>query len=208
MYLQGTPVSSYLIDKLLVELRAWTKETGKINKNRERPSIQANNYMILRAPKDEDVKTHDLTKASTRASRREKRKGKKLEKYRKIYDLALEALKEVDPVFAETCTEIAVTYGFIGSPHIDKQNCGPFYGFSLGDFPQGQGGICVECSCRLVAVMDTRNKIGRVDGRYPHWVDNYDVDAAERYSLIYYETGNDFKPPGPAVFAVPSDTQG
>ena len=206
MYLEGTPVSSTLIESLLVELRAWTDETGKMNKNRERPSIKANNYMILRAPKDEDVKTHDPTTKrheSTRASRREERKGKKLKKYRKIYDLALEALKKVDPIFAERCTEIAVTYGFTGSPHIDKQNCGPFYGFALGKFPQGTGGICVECSCRLVAVMNTNNKIGRVDGRYPHWVDQYDVDNSERYSLIYYETGYDFKTPGPAVFALP-----
>eukprot|EP01048_Picozoa_sp_COSAG05_P006275 COSAG05_NODE_400_length_10261_cov_477.765499_3_plen_94_part_00 len=38
-----------------------------------------------------------------------------------------------------------------GSPHIDKQNIGPFYGLALGDFPAGQGGIRVECSARQVA---------------------------------------------------------
>ena len=197
VHLDGVPVSQQMVDDLLVELRAWTDETGKIAKNRERPSIDASNYMILRSPKfDED------TSGSTRASRRAMRKTKKLEKFRKIWDLAQEALRQVDPVFADRCTEIAVTYGFQGSPHIDKQNCGPFYGFSLGNFPSGQGGVCVECSARLIAVMNTQNRLGRVDGRYPHWVDQYDEDS-ERYSLIYYETGNAYVKPGPAVFSIP-----
>ena len=30
------------------------------------------------------------------------------------------------------------------------------------------GGICVKCSARVVAVMNTHNRIGRVDARYPH----------------------------------------
>jgi hypothetical protein len=200
VHVDGAPVNQDIIDKLLVELRAWTDETGKVAKNRERPSIRAQNYMILRSPKfDEAI---DTSMPSTRASRRAIRKAKKLEKYRKIWDLAQEVLKEVDEVFAERCTEIAVTYGFRGSPHIDKQNCGPFYGFAMGEFPDGQGGVCVECSARVVAVMNTKNRIGRVDGRYPHFVDAYDKDS-ERYSLIYYETGNAFVKPGPAIFSIP-----
>ena len=201
VYLDGTPVNKQLIDELLVELRSWTDDTGKDAKNRERPSINARNYMILRSPKFDEEKI--AASGTTRASRRAIRKAKKLEKYRKIWDKAQEALKEVDPIFAERCTEIAVTFGFQGSPHIDKQNCGPFYGLAMGDFPDGQGGVCVECSARVVAVMNTKNRLGRVDGRYPHWVDSYD-EGVERYSLIYYETGNAFKKPGPAVFSVPN----
>lgn len=144
VHLEGTPVPQNKIDDLLVELRGWTSRTGKVNKNRERPSIQASNYMILRSPKlDEGVTSGNsctnpssLTikereggekaegegpsarKAeSTRASRRAVRKAKKLEQYRKIWDLAMDALNDVDPVFAERCTEIAVTFGFTGSPH-------------------------------------------------------------------------------------------
>ena len=86
----------------------------------------------------------------------------------------------------------------------DKQNCGPFYGFAMGDFPGGQGGIWVEASARVVAVVNTKNRLGRVDGRYVHWVDSYDKDC-ERYSLIYYETGNDYITPGAAVFSIPSE---
>ena len=200
VHVDGVPVSGNLINNLLVELRAWTDETGKTAKNRERPSIRAQNYMILRSPKFDEIVNTSLP--TTRASRRAIRKAKKLEKYRRIWDLAQQALKEADPTFADRCTEIAVTYGFQGSPHIDKQNCGPFYGFALGEFPDGQGGVVVECSARAVAVMNTKNRIGRVDGRYPHFVDAYDEDS-ERYSLIYYETGNAFVKPGPAIFSIP-----
>lgn len=94
---------------------------------------------------------------------------------------------------------------------IDKQNSGPFYGLSIGNFPDGQGGVCVECSARIVAVVNTKNRLGRVDGRYPHWVDSYDEEENdnegsnfERYSLIYYETGGNFKKPGPAIFDIPT----
>ena len=205
VHLDGVPVEADMLLALLVELRKWTEGTGRCNKNRERPSIQADNYMILRSPKFEEGITAAQDQGetmSTRASRRAIRKAKKLEHYRKIWDLAHEALTEVDPIFAERCTEIAVTYKFQGSPHRDKQNCGPFYGLAMGDFPDGQGGICVECSARVVAVMNTKDRLGRVDGRYPHWVAPYD-EMTERYSLIYYETGDAFVKPGPAVFSVP-----
>ena len=70
---------------------------------------------------------------------------------RRLWDLAAAAMAEVDPVFARRFTALAVTYDFRGSPHIDKQNIGPFYGLSLGEFPEGQGGIRVECTARQVA---------------------------------------------------------
>ena len=204
VHVEGTPVGQKHIDDLLVELRAWTNETRNGDTKRERPSIQAQSYMILRSPTNEEAGAGATPESGiTRASRRAIRKAKKLEKYRKIWDLAEQALREVDPVFANRCTEIAVTYGFQGSPHIDKQNCGPFYGFALGNFPSGQGGVCVECSARVVAVVNTQNRLGRVDGRYPHWVDQYDEES-ERYSLIYYETGGTFVKPGVPVFSIPT----
>lgn len=200
VYIDGIPVKENLICEILKELRAWTRETGEDPKNRERPSIKARNYMILRSPKY--ANSTYLENSKTKASRSAIRKAKKLEKYMNIWKLAKDALMEVDPAFAERCTEIAVTYGFQGSPHRDKQNCGPFYGLSMGNFPDGQGGVCVECSARVIAVMNTKNRLGKVDGRYPHFVDHYDK-GSERYSLIYYETGDAFIKPGPAIFSLP-----
>eukprot|EP00978_Attheya_sp_CCMP212_P010277 scaffold24753_cov33-Attheya_sp.AAC.2 len=111
LYLDGIPVPQLKIDALMVELRKWTATTGLLNKNRERPSIQAKNYMILRKPKppSNHGDNNNNTDTSTTASRRAIRKEKKLEQYRTIWELGMEALRDVDPVFAnERCTEIAV----------------------------------------------------------------------------------------------------
>lgn len=203
---RGTPVRPDLRGMLLAELRAWRgdRARGGNAKGRERTSIRAECYMILRAP---DAAGHKLAgqvhDPSTRKSRRAARIAEKLRRNRRLWDLAQEAMRDVDPTFASRCTEMAVTYGFVGSPHIDKQNCGPFYGLALGDFAEGTGGVCVECSARVVAVVDTRNRLGRIDGRYPHWVCPYDA-SEERFSLIYYETGGKFVTPGPPIFFLPT----
>ena len=73
-----------------------------------------------------------------------------------IWQLAKAAIETVDPEFAAAFTALAVTHNFQGSPHIDKQNVGPFYAMALGDFPPGQGGIHVECSARVVAEVGSR----------------------------------------------------
>ena len=57
---------------------------------------------------------------------------------------------------------------FEGSPHIDTENVAPFYGLSLGDFTGGA--ICVESGVFEVTSVDTRGRLGQIDGRYPHWV--------------------------------------
>ena len=94
--------------------------------------------------------------------------------------------------------EVAFTMNFEGSPHIDTQNSGPFYGLALGDFqPAGGGALCVECSAREVAAVDTRGKLGRVDGRFPHWVAPYE---GTRFSVIYYKTLGERAPRTTAVF--------
>ena len=110
-------------------------------------------------------------------------------------------MASVDEAFAARFNALAITAGFEGSPHIDRQNVGPFYGIALGDFPEGQGGIMVECSARVVAVVNTRNRLGKVDGRYPHWVAPYDKDAFSRFSVIFYQTAGEVTPVGPAVFS-------
>ena len=46
--------------------------------------------------------------------------------------------------------------------------------------------------------MDTRGRLGRVDGRYPHWVAPY---TGTRYSVIFYQAQGDQLPLGAAVFA-------
>ncbi|KAL7554141.1 hypothetical protein ACHAWF_017547 [Thalassiosira exigua] len=92
------------------------------------------------------------------------------------------------------------TKNFVGSPHIDTLNVGPFYGLSLGDF-SGGGAIAVECSPFLVAEVDTHNRLGKVDGRFPHWVTQY--EGTPRYSLIFYVTSGDVETQATAIFPPP-----
>ena len=64
-------------------------------------------------------------------SARSKIEAAKLAKYKRLFDLAVETLSEVDESFSERFTALAVTKNFVGSPHIDTLNVGPFYGLSL-----------------------------------------------------------------------------
>merc|ERR1712217_476659 len=98
-------------------------------------------------------------------------------------ELATQIMAEVDEDYAKRWTAIAITNCFSGSPHIDFDNIGPFYGLALGDFEGG--GICVESSPFEVTEVDTRQRLGKIDGRFPHWVAPY---TGERYSVIYYQT--------------------
>ena len=202
--IDGAPVRQELLDSILIELRDWryNSKRGGSSSNRERPSINAECYLILRAPNKDTNETKNNT-----SSRQEKRRQKKMQHNKTLWTLALEALAETDPQFASRCSEIAVTYNFVGSPHIDRQNSSPFYGLSLGTFKEGTGCVSVEMSARVVCNVNTKNRLGKIDGRYPHWVSWYDVKNAERYSLIYYDTLSKYQVPGPAVFSIPVDDQ-
>ena len=107
-------------------------------------------------------------------------------------------MEEADPDYAARYTAVAFTRNFEGSPHIDTQNIAPFYGLALGDFSAGGGALCVECSAREVAHIDTRHRLGRADGRYPHWVAPY---TGTRFSVIYYQTRGEVVPVTTAVFS-------
>jgi hypothetical protein len=179
----GAPVREDLRNQLLDELKKWRERHTSNN----RPSINAQSYMILRTPMEFGAK--DSNKATAAK--------KKLEQNSALYELARTAITEIDPSFASNFSALAVTYGFTGSPHIDKQNSGPFYGLALGDFNEGEGGVCVEASPFVVAHVNTKNRLGKVDGRHVHWVAPY---SGERYSLIYYSTHTKYENPGPAYF--------
>ena len=100
-------------------------------------------------------------------------------------------------MFFAQFTHIAITKNFQGSPHIDTQNIGPFYGLALGDFSDGGGALCVECSAREVAHVDTRGRMAKVDGRFVHWVAPYE---GERFSIIFYQTEGEITPQTEAFY--------
>ena len=191
VHVSGQKLDEILCNKLLHALKeVWASSSTTCN--RERPSICADNYMILCSPSIFDPTSQKAAKAAG-----------KLKRHQALWDIAYEALNSVDPFFASQYTAVAVTHNFIGSPHIDKQNCGPFYGLSLGNFEEG-GNIMVECSARVLASVNTKNSMAQVDGRFPHWVSPYNRNANDRYSLIYYRTEGHIDQIGPAVFKIPT----
>ena len=109
---------------LLAELRRWAASVDNQHAGgRERPTVRARAYMILTSPAELQCGTAKALKAVA-----------KLQAHAKLWELAVKALKRVDPDFADSFTALAVTSQFEGSPHIDKRNVGPFYGLALGDF--------------------------------------------------------------------------
>ncbi|CAN0147705.1 unnamed protein product, partial [Ectocarpus fasciculatus] len=182
----GTRVDPSLVRELTACLRAlhWPTTT------RERPKVQAQRYFTLQVPN---------TKFTVENGKKARLNASKLEKYKLLWDLILRVLRSVDPGYADVFTGVAVTMGFTDSPHIDTENIGPFYGISLGEFTGG-GRVAVESSPLEVTHVDTFERLGRVDGRYPHWVTPY---SGERYSIIYYRTVGETDPMGSAIFAQP-----
>mmetsp|Transcript_57628 Transcript_57628/g.122563 ORF Transcript_57628/g.122563 Transcript_57628/m.122563 type:complete len:624 (+) Transcript_57628:205-2076(+) len=126
---------------------------------------------------------------------RQRTAAAKYHQHARIWELSEKLLEGLDPEYARVFDAIAMTKNFVGSPHVDTENLGPFYGLSLGDFEGG--GICVEASPFEVVEVDTHRRFGRVDGRFPHWVAPYE---GERYSIIYYQTAGHVAPKSTAYF--------
>ena len=126
--LQGKPISVGIRNKIFTALQQWSNSGLKSGTTRERPSIQASSYMILKSPAE-------VLKLGPKKFEKALFKFKQ---YESIWKLAIEALNEIDSDFAAKIDAVAVTHNFTGSPHIDKQNTGPFYGLLLGNFVDGK----------------------------------------------------------------------
>ena len=70
---------------------------------------------------------------------------------------------------------------------------------NFGDFDDGTGGVRVELDPMTVCEVNTKNRLGRIDGRFPHFVAPYD-ESKTRYSLIFYLTEGKVQPKTTAVF--------
>jgi hypothetical protein len=207
LHVHGVPVCEKLCAHLKTQMDLWVETDIKRRRDpkevRERTNIRAEHYMILSSPlafsstdgtKSDCLNRHQESVAARRAAA-------KLASYKDMWDSAIRVLCSVDEAFAARLTAIAFTKNFVGSPHIDTQNTGPFYGMTLGDFVSEVGTLCVEQSARQVAYVDTRHCLGMVDGRFPHWVAPYE---GNRYSVIFYQTRGDEVPRTTATFGATS----
>ena len=189
------PLGRAAMPQLLEELRATTFPVGD---KRERPKIRAEGYIILQRPAEAASEATGEAPASG-GSTKARLAHAKLLRHARIWELASVIMHEADPEYARLYTAVAVTKQFQGSPHIDTENVAPFYGFALGDYAGGF--ICVEAEDGMSTYeVDTQARLGKVDGRYPHWVSPH---TGERFSIIYYQTSGAVVPQGPSVFAPP-----
>jgi hypothetical protein len=128
---------------------------------------------------------------------RRKRRNKK---YATLWRAAFEVLASVCGTHTASMFDgLAVTRNVKGSPHIDGLDVAAQFVASFGDFSSGDGKedgdsggmLCVETSPASVCVIDTRNAVAAIDGRFVHWVDPSYV--GERFSLVWYKRNRDVK---------------
>jgi hypothetical protein len=160
IHLQGRLIPSELRDKLLTILKnlRWAVPN-------HRPGLTAERYLVLLTSVTNDLFYHELR------------------------DACRQLVNWADPSYYYS--GIAVTKNFVSSPHIDDRDQTFQYAVSLGDFTRG-GELCVDgLDARgkdVVHVVETHNRVARIDGRRVHWVRTW--RGGDRYSLIFYDTSN------------------
>lgn len=168
---QGSLLPETLAEELLAEL-----EVLRWPAKNHRPVLTSDRYLVLLSSVTKDC-------------------------YGKLRRLCTKLMSWAAP--GSQYSAIAVTKNFIASPHIDDRDRCPQYAVSLGDFSGGE--LCVdgtdEDGNHIMFVVETKNRIARIDGRRVHWVRTF--SGGDRYSLIFYDT-SDHRPPervGPAFDA-------
>lgn len=159
VYLHGRPIPDALCKELL-EILTNLKWPAR----NERPRLTSERYFVLPTNVTNDRFYGELRQAC-----------------RSLMDW-------VDPLYYYS--GIAVTKNFVASPHVDVKDRNYQYAVALGDFVGG-GQLCVEGVDGdeiTVNVVDTHNRIARVDGRHVHWVRTWEM--GDRYSLIFYDTSD------------------
>lgn len=175
---QGTALPDHATSELLNTLRmmSWTENV--------RPAVHASGYAVLRRP--------HLLAGQPRWRPEDPRAVR-----RRVWELSESLLRSASPKASEFhFTAIAVSKNFRGSPHVDKNDVSVQYALSLGDFDEAGGKLCVEEDAFLVHALNTRGRLVCIDGRFPHWVSDYD---GERYSVIFYRSAGEADPPLRAV---------
>merc|ERR1712160_211624 len=118
------------------------------------------------------------------------------EGYEQLLNVIGAVLSWADPSFG--CNKIAVTKNFEGSPHIDSCDTTHQFALSLGDFSDG-GQLCVEGSDpSALWVVNTHDRIARIDGRFVHWVRGH--RQGDRYSVIWFSTRSEHATPKSEAF--------
>lgn len=177
----GVKIREEFIETLLMELR----QTNWGRKKKSRNNVDAQFYIVL-GKKSSDSKFN---------YRRNKR----------LWETCVDLLKEMGVNFQPS--SIAISKNFKGSPHTDAKDVTFQYAASLGSGYDSQRGgqLCVESKTgERVFEVDTYNKLAKIDGRFVHWVKEYEEfeeGQGERYSCIFFSVDEAQRTEvGPEVF--------
>jgi hypothetical protein len=158
---QEQHVEGRLLPEILTQELLTLLQTMKWPARNERPGLTAQRYFVL----------------PTHADRTDRFYQNLRQACRRLMDWA-------DPDYYYS--GIAVTHNFVASPHIDVKDQNYQYAVALGDFIGG-GQLCVEAEHGdSVKIINTKNRIAKLDGRQVHWVRTWTTGS--RYSLIFYDT--------------------
>ena len=158
VHVTGADVPRALADRLLASLRdaRWPAST-------HRKAVDSERYLVLSRDVSPPpaVDPYDAVKTAARA-----------------------LMRWADPSFPYD--HLAVTRGFLGSPHVDREDVTHQYAMALGDFGGGAELVVESEDGRARWVVDTRGKMARFDGRFAHWVRGYDRAEGVRFSVVWY----------------------
>ena len=218
---RGAPIPPRLLENLrfALENTRWPAAS-------HRRGVEAQKYLLVsstpRAMREAEAITR---KRETKTQKTQTTEVSKNDPYGALKRAADGVLVWADPAFEYD--RLAVTVNFTGSPHVDKEDVTFQYALSLGDFAESGGGeLVVESESGDERwVVETRNRVARVDGRFAHWVRGYDTAPrgdgvrgdepgtnGTRYSVIFYANKPSaatarLDPPADSGF-VPAGTRG
>jgi hypothetical protein len=179
----GVPIEDAALFELRAELDAWAltaKPPHGGGKGHGAGHGEAELYEHLRHPADVDARLGKGSREARRATDAFKKRAS-------LWSAVVDALKATDATFASRVTAMEITMNRRSSPRVDKQCIGPHYVMACGTFEANTGGVFVECDARVVAEVDVRNAVARVDGRFPCWTANYGADG-RRFEVACYRT--------------------
>ena len=163
-HFRGSPLPVALVRQLRHALDRYPWRL--VSPKRQRQRLRADQYVVvprraLILTADPPVTTAVVECEQTSQSAAKQRAGR-------VHALAHAVMQWAAPDAAYT--HVAITKNFVGSPHVDAYDVSYQHALCLGDFggTGGAGSLCVETgglAGREVCVVDTRNRIARVDGR-------------------------------------------
>ena len=192
---RGRALPAGRVDELLAALRDMDWKTHV------RPGVRAAGYCVVTRPPPlpPPHPRADPSKPADAAARWGAKDPRVVR--RRVWELAAALLRDAIGRPWDY-TALALTKDFAGSPHVDRNDIAPQFALSLGAFDAADGAagaLCVEEGPFHVCMIDTRGRLARVDGRFPHWVAGY---AGERYSVIWYRSAGEREPRTVAVPAL------